>query len=616
MKLARRIYALSTLIWVLALIFCFSARAQEKPIIQTKYLDTYTLDNTQNVKIDKEIELINTTSTMYASEYELAFSNFERIGSMTVFEEGIRGDFSQARQGEMLKIRVKFREPALGKGASKKIRISYSLNNYLNQFGVHRELLMPLSKPSQSEDLLAYEVRVVVPPDYPELGISKPKVTKLSETVYYWPNVLEFENEALYLSFSDKAYYQVKLNYLLANNAPYKQKMQVALVPDGTFQKSFLEKIDPLPDNVSTDADGNMLASYQVPAQTVLKIHYQGYVILSTKPQSEMLSYQKTLAESSLSRYLTQENYWRLRSDILADPEIVDLEGSLAIYDYIVDKLDYSTERLNQKLKRQGAEWVYDNPEKAVCMEYSDLFIALSREKGIPSREVVGYGLTADRSLLPLSFLGDVLHAWPEYYDSARQVWLAVDPTWGDTAKIDYFHSFDLSHITFVYHGKDPQTPLPPGVYKLNPQSKDIVVSPVSQEPKRRSKLSAEFVQPLIFGLEQTNPLAIKLYSEGNTTEYFVKLALRDKTSKKTLSSKTVKLIEPLSSKELKMRLSGQQLRLGSKQTLELVINGRVIKEASYSVLSPGTMFLKNYGIWLSLPGLLLVAFALVKWRL
>src|SRR3989339_543252 len=267
--------------------------AQGSQIIQTRYFDTYTLDYSQNVVVTKQIQLINKTAEMYVSEYELSFSSYARIDSLQVLENDIPATFTQTKTSDLLKIRIKFQQPAIGKGAIKDLKLIYVLPNYLNQAGAHRELLIPLSGSSDQEELLAYDVKMVVPEDYPEIGISKPKIDRLDTTSYQWSNLVEFEKKAVYVSFADRAYYQVKLNYILANKAPYARTLDIALVPDGTFQKTYLSGLEPQPTNVYSDPDGNLMASYRVPGQTVLKVLYQGYVELLTKAREEVRQYQQ-----------------------------------------------------------------------------------------------------------------------------------------------------------------------------------------------------------------------------------------------------------------------------------------------------------------------------------
>jgi len=593
----------------------FPAYAQSQKLIQSKYQDVYTLDNTRAVKVEKQIELVNMTDRLYVSEYELAFGNFDGIGNLAVWEDGKPAVFNETRGSRITKLNLKFQQPSAGKGASKTVTISYVLDDYLSQSGNYRELLIPISQPSQNEELLSYEVRVVVPNDYPEAGISKPKATQLDFNTYQWLNVDKEEAKALFISFSNKAYYRINLNYILVNQDRNSRLLNAALVPDGAFQKAYIDKIEPKPERIFLDADGNLLASFKVAGSSVLKVVYSGYVELFTKPRREVQDYQQFFLPLLNTRYLTQEQYWYLSSETLAGLKSEELNSSLAVYDYVVEKLEYDTGRINKNLKRLGAEWVFQNSNQALCMDYTDLFIALTREKGIPSRGVVGYGLTMDDQLLPSSFLGDILHAWPEYFDSARQIWLPVDPTWEDTSGIDYFHSFDLSHIAFVYHGKNADSPLPPGVYKIDPNSRDIVVIPIDAVPVKKTNWEVIWPKNLFFAAGQSNHFEIKLKSEASDINYGVKLNLIDKKTKRVLARKKLKAVPPLSEQKIVWQIPAKKLKLGSNQTLQLTIDDSFSFARKYSVLPAYLYWLKTYCFWLALPVLLIAGFYLTRWR-
>jgi len=75
----------------------FPAYAQSQKLIQSKYQDVYTLDNTRAVKVEKQIELVNMTDRLYVSEYELAFGNFDGIGNLAVWEDGKPAVFNETR---------------------------------------------------------------------------------------------------------------------------------------------------------------------------------------------------------------------------------------------------------------------------------------------------------------------------------------------------------------------------------------------------------------------------------------------------------------------------------------------------------------------------------------
>ncbi|MFS8159848.1 MAG: hypothetical protein ACMG6E_06490, partial [Candidatus Roizmanbacteria bacterium] len=49
---------------------------------------------------------------------------------------------------------------------------------------------------------------------------------------------------------------------------------------------------------------------------------------------------------------------------------------------------------------------------------------------------------------------------------------------------IDYFSGFDVNHIAFAMHGKNPETPLSAGMYKTK-DSKDISVKIAEADPNR-----------------------------------------------------------------------------------------------------------------------------------
>lgn len=616
MKIKIQTLFLWLLVFVSSVFFTPQTFAQTDKVIKTSYTDIYTLNYGTDVLVSKSIELTNKTALLYVSEFELSFSNERLLSDLQIKEDSNPANFTLTKLPNQTKVRIKFNQPSVGKDSIKHLSINYVLKNYLNQAGIHYELFVPVGQISSDEELINYSIKVQTPDDYPAVGISKPTVTKVSNHLYQWDNVNEINSKALYLSFSDKAFYQVDLNYLLANKSPYLRQMEIALVPDGIFQKAYLQDIDPKPQQVYTDEDGNLMATFKVPAQTIQKILYKGYVELQTLPRSEVAKYWQTLLDKDfISRYLTMENYWQISAETLQDPQISVLNNGLQIYEYVVDKLDYSINRVNQSLERKGAQWAYSNPDKAVCMEYTDLFVAISREKGIPAREVIGYGRTLDESILPLSFLGDVLHAWPEIYDSSRQIWRPIDPTWGDTSGINYYNSFDLSHISFVYHGKSANKPLPPGVYKLDPQSKDVLVSPTHLVPTENKEVKIEIKNKPIFIVSRSSNVEVKLSHLGNVILYAPNMQIKDKKTKTVLASKNLNLLEPLSSRDLKLKIKKTKLTKTTNSTLEILFNGKVVTEKKYRIVSLPTYFVENYGLIVILGFALILIFYLVKWR-
>ena len=132
-----------------------------------------------------------------------------------------------------------------------------------------------------------------------------------------------------------------------------------------------------------------------------------------------------------------------------ADPKIVKLADQLAgdeknpyliarkFYDYVIDTSTYQL--LGKGLL--GAKYLATTG-KGECGDYSSLFIALARAKGIPARPVVGY-----RAVSGI----DQTHVWAEFYLEPFG-WIPVDPTDGQddpTKREYYFGNMDNQRVIF-----------------------------------------------------------------------------------------------------------------------------------------------------------------------
>jgi hypothetical protein len=95
------------------------------------------------------------------------------------------------------------------------------------------------------------------------------------------------------------------------------------------------------------------------------------------------------------------------------------------------------------------SDWVFEN-RRGVCVEYSNLLVALLRSKGIPTRYVSGY-VYSDAN----SFIG---HAWVEVL--AGDSWVSFDPSWLEGGYLDATHiktgvSLDGNHSErLIYLGR------------------------------------------------------------------------------------------------------------------------------------------------------------------
>jgi transglutaminase-like putative cysteine protease len=594
-KLQTTVYKLLISIFCLFLIFFYPHRVHAATI-ETSYVDTYTINDTHDVWAERSITLTNTTATLYVSEYSFSFSNPGIISNLSVTEDTAPANFIQNSTDGILRVTVTFKNPAIGKGTKKHLLIAYSLAHFLSDQGLYREMYMPVSSRSETEQLKGYRVEVNTPADFPDVSIAKPALSSSSNHRYVWDDVQALAHKNIFIAFSKKAYYQVELRYALENNAPYSQQISIPFVPEGTFQKVFVNSINPPPTETHIDADDNYLGTYTIPPQDVVHVVFKGTIELVTDPRQEIREYfQKQFDKVGLSRYLTDEKYWNMTDDLIEKYKINTLQRAYDAYSFVVKTLSYDTGRINSSLTRMGATWALENPERAVCMEYSDLFIAIAREKGIPAREVVGYAVTNNNSLLPSSFFGDVLHAWPEYYDQTRQQWQHIDPTWGNTALVDYFSATDLDHIAFVYHGKDTTYPLPPGVYKVKENTKDVYVQPVSEPPREERSIEVIMPSNVDFAVGSSNKMSVLLKSKSTIFLYNLPFMLRDTKTGKILGSGTIDRLEPYGSKTYSVAVNNQLTSMNGSGTFEIVIDGNPVGTRNYTIHSPLLLVLNQY---------------------
>jgi hypothetical protein len=155
------------------------------------------------------------------------------------------------------------------------------------------------------------------------------------------------------------------------------------------------------------------------------------------------------------------------------DPKIMQLADEIAgdetnlyllarkFYDYILDTKKYQL--LEQGLN--GAKFILENGY-GECGDYSALFIALSRAKGIPARPVIGYWAISGN---------EQTHVWAEFYLEGIG-WIPVDATIGQQSSAKrayYFGNMDNQRV-ILSKGYN---------HVLTPAGPDGYVAPILQVP-------------------------------------------------------------------------------------------------------------------------------------
>jgi len=454
-----------------ALFFYFSVSSSlaSSENFLTDYDLSYTVNENTSTHVNIDVTLTNKTAQYYASSYDiqLAFKNVSNLQAHDP-DGSITPNLSKNSNGE--NIQLTFNKKVVGIGNKLNFTLSFDTNDVAQKIGKIWEINIPGL--SNQNDFQTFNVRVRVPPFLGNPTYIKP------ETAQAFASNLIFTKDKLgksgiSMAFGDEQIYKFNLTYHLNNSNLFPIKTEIALPPSTNYQDVQIDSISPKPLNVKEDKDGNWLAQYTIAPSKKLDVVAIGRAKIYLNPKKEILTKDK------LKDYLKEQPYWQI-----SNPDIKKLADSLktpyAIYEYVVKNLKYDFSRVTENQPREGAQGVLKNPSSAVCLEFTDLFIALSRAAGIPARQIYGFAHTQNEKERPLSLVKDILHAWPEYYDADLQTWIVVDPTWGNTTGgVDYFHTLDLDHFAFVVKGEDSNYPIPAGGYKLkeNVSSKDVDVN-------------------------------------------------------------------------------------------------------------------------------------------
>jgi hypothetical protein len=232
-------------------------------------------------------------------------------------------------------------------------------------------------------------------------------------------------------------------------------------------QDVIIETVSPQPSREGTDpVFGNGLyywnlttmprAGESIPIK--IRFAYTAYEIAAQIDPSIVQPYDK---ESPLYKLYTRPEKFIESSD----PQIVAIANQAALteenpyllarkfYDYVVDTAHY---RLVGK-GLLGAKALLTNGE-GECGDYSALFIALARAKGIPARSVVGYWAVTGTNQA---------HVWAEFYIEGVG-WIPVDPTIGQQSSSNkeyYFGHMDNRRVILEKGFNFPMDPTAPDNY-------------------------------------------------------------------------------------------------------------------------------------------------------
>ncbi len=459
----------------------FPSRAANLDEFTLRQQLSYQIDSRGGAQVVEKTVLANNFANIYPQEFIASLPG--QASNISAYDQ--KGNIIEEKKHlkDSWQLKLKFNQPGVGKGKETRFTVTY----YWPHFAEHRGQVwyLVLPSPKDIQKFQEYRATVWVPLSFHNLAHSS--VTPSENIVFGQKRRLVFEKSqfqegVIALSFADFQAFDFTFHYQISNQSKQWEEQLIPLPPITNYQNILFRLFDPLPQQISINKDSNWLAHYLLAPGETKNVTVSGQALLFASPERRAFYNQLTKPEI----FLKATPLWPA-TDPRIKQKAQQLKTPANIYNFVVHHLNYHLASPSA-IRRRGGLDAFLHPQNAVCTEFTDLFISLARAAGIPAREIEGYAYTNNPKLRPGG--EQALHAWPEYWDKTKKLWVEVDPTWGNTTGgIDYFSRFDLNHFALVIHGSDDRQPAPPGSYALG-KSWDIHFARQLYVPNNQPSLS------------------------------------------------------------------------------------------------------------------------------
>jgi len=575
---------LHKLLFALLLLLSFkTATAAETPF-STSLHTTYSVSKSGVTKVEREFKITNLTATQYITEYSLK-SHLSTINNISAKSNNKDVPTNIIDDGLSKNITLKFDDEVVGEGKVRAFTLSYETNDLTSVVGQVLELHVP--KLADSETYTNRSVTIKTPLSYGKATRinPEPETTSYSdsEVITSFPDL---KGSGITALFGSTQVFTSTLRYHLENSSSSIGIAQIALPPDTTHQKMYYQVLEPTPEEVKVDPDGNWIATYELQPNTALTIYLTMDTLLSLEEIKDVPQ------PAVLSSHTKNQKYWETGNSNILD--IVSEKNTVEeLYQYVVKTLSYSEAELDNIPPRKGAVEALSTPAESVCQEFTDLFITLARAKGVPARRLTGFAYSEDSELRPLSLQTDILHAWPEYYDQERQRWRSVDPTWENTTGgVDYFNNFDLNHIVFAINGESSTTPYAAGSYKPEDfETKDVEVSSGTTFPALIPNLTADLIPQKLFNVTIPGSYLARIVNNTGAAWYSLKtdIGIDDSVTILNKDATNIPVILPYQSLDIPIFFINNKLELPQDRTVQIrlsILNHEEKTDQNFSIKS------------------------------
>jgi len=530
---------------------------------------SYQVNASGRTLVTQKFNIRNLTPEYFINRYGIIVSS-TNLENIKVTDDGSALEPQVSKLTGQTSIGITFEEQILGEGKSRELIISYLDSDIANISGKILEINIPALADIDQYD--QYQLNLLVPSIFGPVSRISPSDFTVKKTgdfdTFHYDNL---NGQAVSAIFGDKQIFDLKLSYYLSNPNNQNSLTQITLPPETPNQRVHYHLLDPLPNSIKVDADGNFIATYEVPANNAFKVELLAQILLTLQPD------QNIVTAPVLPAHLLAQKFWEIDNNQLQEAAS-KLNTAQDINQFVVDNLDYTEESLDGKFYRLGAatSFLPENRIFATCQEFTDLFVTLARIKQIPAKRIVGFAYSNNEELRPISVVGDVLHAWPAFYNQETNNWQEIDPTWQKTTGgIDYFSKFDLNHITFAINGVSSVLPYPAGSYQtdLQAQEKKIFVEFSQNEfPIIIPEINLELEEKKMFNFAIPGKYSLTINNDTGQVWYFAKFFIDEESININPETDWPKLIVPFQELNIPLSVYNKDGLIGKQSTINIEI--------------------------------------------
>lgn len=488
----------------------------------------YTITKGGNAEVSYNINITNLTQSEYASSYSLSLTNTDASNITDTSNLGYSLPYTVSKNSNSTTITTNFPQAQFGYGTGENWTISFRTSQISK---IQGDLLNIAIPGFQNKSLIqSVNTQVVVPKSFGKINFVSPVNPQViygnNNTTIKFNSAQSYTTQGILIIMGNYQIFNFKFQYKLANYNPiFHQSFQIVIPADFKTQNVIFTKISPTPQKTFIDRDGNYIVEYILnPHQSITaKIDGEGQVFPTYNALSSPSTTRKYLSKYEYYIYTRAQPYWQVTNPFIHNLALKITKGdttnfskALSIENYVASHLTYNQKAIfDSNRQRLGAINALEDPTNAICQEYVDVFVALSRSVGVPSRMIAGYGDPPNINVNPLP--PDILHAWAEFY-SSRYGWVNVDPTWQSTSgNLDFFGNVGSSHFALARYGFSSVNPplILSFVKEKNPQNNiniQAVNEPFSENPN--FVIKGQDIYNLISGF--TNNIDLYIKNTGN----------------------------------------------------------------------------------------------------